>query len=149
MAWTKMTESSKTVDSPVTYDTTNGLITDAKDSYDAFTARHTTAGEHDDDLLPKGRGRITYSGTTPSLAQSWGIVSTVVGITGGVRVTISPPSTNTTGIHVSIMDTGGTDLNAVPRIENLTTATFDLFFENTGDTTREYPASFTFAVWTD
>jgi len=149
MAWTKMTESSKTVDSPVTYDTENNLITDAKDSYDVFTAKHTASGTHNDDLIPRGRGRITYSGSTPTLAQSWGVVSGVAATTNGVRVTISTPSTNTTGIHVSVTSTDTGAAESTVQVSIVDTSHFDIFFASVGDTTYVYPATLTFAVWTD
>lgn len=146
MAWTKITTPSKTTDSPVDYEATNTLIADAKTAHDTFTAKHDTSGNHDDDLLPKGRGRITYSGSTPTLAQNWGIVSSVAGVSNGVRVTISTESSATTGIHVSISSNQSSD--AFYYTVNSTT-TIDIFFTDTVSEAAVYPTSFTFAVWID
>ena len=146
MSIVKLTDPSKTTDSPTDYETINNILSYLKGLHDVFISKHTTAGAHNDELLPKGRGRITYAGSVPTLAQSWGIVSSVSAITNGVRVTLSTASANTSGIHTDPTSNAPSD---VPYFSPNSTTTVDIFFKDSVSEAASYPSSFTFAVWID
>ena len=148
MVMTRLTDAAKTADSPVDFETTNNLISELKEAFDAFTALHTTAGVHADPLLPKGRGRVTFAGGTPTLAQSWGIVASIADTAEGVvTVTLGTASANTTGIMVAGMVENSTaSVGLTYTVTDTTTVVIRLRDRASEDLTD---VNFSFAVWTD
>lgn len=148
MPLTKLTDPSKTVNSPTDYESINNILAFCKTLFDVFTSKHTTAGAHDDELLSKGRGKVSVGGGTPTLDYSSGIVSSVSDqAVGHVRVTLSTAAASTDGIHVSptILGTGG---NITPQVNMVDTTHFDIY---TRDASSEalIDVAFSFAVWID
>lgn len=45
--------------------------------FDVFLVRHTSDGDHDDPLIPRGGAFVDFGGATYSLSQSFGIISSV------------------------------------------------------------------------
>lgn len=148
MAMSRLTDASKTTNSPVDYETVNNLIAEMKAVYDTFVTNHTNAGVHDDDLLPRGRGRVTFSGGTPTLAQSWGIVASIADTaTGVVTVTLGTPSSSTTGIMIAgMVESNAANAGLTYSVTDTSTVVIRLL-----DRASEAPidVNFTFAVWID
>lgn len=45
--------------------------------FDVFLVRHTSSGDHDDPLIPRGGAFVDFGGATYSLSQQFGRVSSV------------------------------------------------------------------------
>lgn len=148
MAMSRLTDASKTTNSPVDYETINNLIAELKETFDAVTSKHTTSGVHDDDLLPRGRGRVTFAGGTPTLAQSWGIVSSIADTaTGIVTVTLGTASSNTTGIMIA--GTVESNTASVGLTYTVTDTTHVVIYLQDRASEALTDVNFTFAVWID
>lgn len=148
MALVKLTDPSKTVDSPGIYSTLNNIVAYLKEHFDVFTSKHTTTGVHNDELLSKGRGKVSLPGGAPQYDYSSGIVSGIADqAVGHTRITLSTAATSTAGIHADpvIHGTGG---NISVQINVVDSTHFDVF---TRDAVSEalVDVTFSFAVWID
>ena len=128
----KLTDPSKTINSPVDYDTVNSILAYLKTLHDVFTLKHTTVGAHDDDILTRGWGKVTFSGSTPTLVSSTGIVASISdqGI-GKIRVELSVAASTADDMdpNAQVHHPGG-NYHAVVSVVD--TDTFDVYLLDAG-----------------
>ena len=147
MPLTKLTDPAKTINSPTVYETINNIIAFCKTMYDVFTSKHTTGGAHDDPLLQKGRGKVSFAGGAPTLDYNEGIVSSISDqATGHTRVTLSTAATSTDGIHVSVTILG-TSFNITAQVNIVDTTHVDIYTRDAvSETLNDYDFSFAVSI---
>lgn len=133
-------------DSPTVIDDLNELIDAGQQYFDAFTTVHTDRGTHDDDVLSRAGGLVTYSGLTFTAGISGPIAQIESASTGETIVTMLDTNRVREALHASVVCDYSSTAYFVPSIKINSLTKFTVYTRDVADDSL-VDASFRFNVW--